>query len=94
MLWKILLVEGIVCDFENWFDCVCHGILLSKFKVFGIKCKNLVLYKFYLHNRYIITAIYTDSDKSGRVWSWGKIRHGGPQGSNFSSTNKWLTQDK
>jgi hypothetical protein len=53
-----------------------HGILLSKLKISGIKGKNLVLYKLYLPNRNIRTAIYSDSDKIGTVCSWGTVRHG------------------
>jgi len=85
---KRLLVGGILCDLEKGFDCIYHGILLSKIIVFGIEGKNLEFYKFYLHDRYIRTAIYTDSDKSATFSSRGKIRHGGRQGSSFSSINK------
>ena len=79
---------GTLCDLEKGLYCVFHGIILSKLIVFGIQGKNLEFYKFYLHDRYIRTAIYSDSDKSGTVSNWGKIRHGGPQRSSFSSINK------
>jgi hypothetical protein len=41
--------------------------------------KNLALYKFYLHNSYIATEKYSDSDKSDTVSGWGKVRHGAPK---------------
>jgi hypothetical protein len=50
--------------------------------------KNLALCKFYLHNSYIGTEKYSDSNKSDTVSGWGKVRHGVPQGSTFSSINK------
>jgi len=73
---KWLLVGRILCDLEKEFDCVYHCILLSKLIGFGIQVRNLELYKFCLHDRYIRTAIYTDSDKSGIFSIWGRIRHG------------------
>jgi hypothetical protein len=33
-----------------------------------------------LDNRYFRTAIYNDSDKSNKVSSWAKVRHGVPKG--------------
>jgi hypothetical protein len=37
-------VRGIFCDLEKVFDCVDHGILLSKLKFYGINGKHLALY--------------------------------------------------
>jgi hypothetical protein len=56
-----LLVAEIFCNLEKKFDCVDHGILLSKLKFYGISGKDLALYQFYLDNsleqQYIMTAI-------------------------------------
>ena len=62
-----LLVGWILCDLEKVFYCADLCILLSKLKFCGINGNNFAFYKFYLHNRYIGTAIYNDSDKSDRV---------------------------
>jgi len=70
---KYLLVGGILCDMEKGLYCVYHGIIKSKLILFGIQGKDIEFYKFYLHDRYIITATYTDSDKCGTDSSWGKI---------------------
>jgi len=69
-----LLVGRILCDLEKMFDCVDHGIILSDLKFCGINGKNLAIYKFYLQNWYIRTAIYNDSDKSDTVSAWGNVR--------------------
>jgi len=75
-----LLVGGIFCDLEKAFDCIDHGIVLSKLKFYGINGKYFALYQSYLDNRYFRTAIY-DSHNGNKVLSWAKVRHGVPQGS-------------
>jgi hypothetical protein len=74
-----LAVGGTFCDLEKAFDCVDHGILLSKLKFFGINGKNLALYQSYLDKRYSRTLIHNESDN--KVSCWTKIKHGVPQGS-------------
>ena len=73
-----LIVGGIFYDLEKAFDCVDHGILLSKLNVYGINSKDQALYQSYLENRYFRTAIYNDSDNSNKVSSCAKVRHGLP----------------
>jgi len=41
---KKLLVGGIFCSLEEVFDCVDHGILLSKLNFYGIGGKDHALY--------------------------------------------------
>ena len=74
-----LLVGGIFCDLETTFDCVDHDILLSKLNFYAINVKDHALYQSYLDNRYVRTAIYTDSDYSHKVSTWAKARQGVPQ---------------
>ena len=50
-------------------------------KFYGIRDKDLRLYKSYLSNRYCRTAIYNDSENSNKVSDWATVRHGVPQGS-------------
>jgi hypothetical protein len=74
-----LTVGGIFCDLEKAFDCVDHGILLSKLKFYGINGRNFELYQSYLDNRYVRTLIHNGSDN--KVSAWTKVKYGGPQGS-------------
>jgi hypothetical protein len=41
----------------------------------------MLFYQYYLDNRYFRTSVYNDNDKSSKVSSWAKVRHGVPQGS-------------
>ena len=68
-----LLVGGILCDWGKVFGCVDHGVLLCELKFCAINGKNLAIYKLYLHNRYIGTEKYSDSDKSDTVSGWEKL---------------------
>jgi hypothetical protein len=72
-------VGGIFCNWEKVFDCVDHGVLLSKLTFYGINGKHLALYQSYLENRYSRTLIHDESDN--KVSCWTKIKHGVPQGS-------------
>jgi hypothetical protein len=78
---KKLLVGGIFCNMEEVFDCIGHGILLSKLNFYGFSVKDHALYQSYLDNRYWRTAICNDSDNGNKVSSWAKVRHGVSQGS-------------
>jgi len=66
---------------EKVFDCFDQDNLLSKLKFYGISGKDLAFYHCYLDNRHFRTAIYNNSDKSNKVLSWAKVRHGVPHGS-------------
>jgi hypothetical protein len=74
-----LAVGEIFCDLEKVFDCVDHGILLSKLKCYGYNGKHLALYQSYLDNRYSRMLIHNESDN--KVSCWTKIKHGVPKGS-------------
>ena len=76
-----LLVGGIFCNLEKAFDCVDHGILLSKLNFCGINGKDHALYQSHLDDRYFRTAMYNDTYNNNKVSSWVKVRHGVPQGS-------------
>jgi hypothetical protein len=62
-----LAVGGIFCELEMAFNCVDHGILLSKLKFYGINGKDLVLYQSYLDNRYSRMLIHNESDNKFHV---------------------------
>jgi len=55
-----LIVGGIFCDFHKAFDCVNHGILLSKMEFYGISGKDNNLIKFYLQDRYKTVLVDLD----------------------------------
>jgi retron-type reverse transcriptase len=74
-------VGGIFCDLEKAFDSVNHNILLTKLEFYGITGKNNVLYKSYLENRYQRVFIYNKNTNNSTFSSWGKVKHGIPQGS-------------
>jgi len=64
-----LLVGVIFCNLERAFDCVDHGILLSKLNFCGINGKDHELYHSHLDNKYFRTAMYSDIDNSNKVSS-------------------------
>jgi hypothetical protein len=66
---------------EKDFDCVNHDILLSKLEFYGITCRDNVLYKSYLSDRYQSVLIYNKNHSYSTLSNWAKIKHGVPQGS-------------
>jgi hypothetical protein len=53
---KKLLVGGILCNLEEVFDCVEHGILLSKLNFYGIS-GNIIRITGIVEQQYAMTAI-------------------------------------
>jgi hypothetical protein len=47
-----IMVGGIFCDLQKSFDCVDHGVLLSKLNFYGIGGKFLSLIETYFGGRY------------------------------------------
>ena len=76
-----LIVGGIFCDLEKAFDSVNHNILLAKLEFYGITGTDNALYKSYLENRYQRVSIYNKNLNNSTFSSWGKVKHGVPQGS-------------
>ena len=70
---------SIFCDLEMAFDCVNHGILLSKVQFYGVTGKAYTLIKSYLENRHQRVILKDKYFKS--CSTWGVIKHGVPQGS-------------
>jgi hypothetical protein len=63
---------------EKAFDCVDHGIPLSKLKFYGVSGKDLALCQPYLDNRYCRTTVHNNSNNSNNASCWAKVRHGVP----------------
>ncbi|CAH2095977.1 unnamed protein product [Euphydryas editha] len=66
---------GVFCDLSKAFDCVDHGILLSKLEYYGVNGKALDLIASYLSNRIQHVSI-NGTNSSGSV-----LKMGVPQGS-------------
>ena len=73
------MVGGIFCDLQKPFDCVNHGILLSKLEFYGLTGKAYTLIKSDLENRHQRVILKDKYFKSSS--SWEVIKHGVPQGS-------------
>ena len=76
-----LIVCGIFFDLEKAFDCLNHGILLSKLQFYGISCKANTWFESYLKNRYTKVQISDVELNQTSSSVWGKITDGVPQGS-------------
>jgi hypothetical protein len=73
-------VGGIFCDIRKAFDCVDHGILMSKMEYCGTTGKTYQLTKSYLRDRY--QRVILDNDISTKYYSdWEMVCKGVPQGS-------------
>lgn len=66
---------GVFCDLSKAFDCVDHGILLSKLGHYGVSDSALNLLKSYLENR-IQTVVINGKKSTGAL-----VKMGVPQGS-------------
>jgi hypothetical protein len=74
------IVGGIFCDIRKAFDCVDHGILMSKMEFCSIIGKTYQLIKSYLSDRYQRVTI--DNNVSTKYYSvWEMVCKGVPQGS-------------
>ena len=74
-----ITVGGIFCDLHKAFDCVNHGILLSKMEFYGIVGKTGNLIQSYLQNRY--QRVVIKKDTVNYCSEWEQITDGVPQGS-------------
>ena len=72
-------IGGIFCDLHEAFDCVNHGILLSKMEFYGIVGRTGNLIKSYLQNRY--QRVMIKKDTVNYCSEWELITDGVPQGS-------------
>ncbi|PNF30889.1 hypothetical protein B7P43_G06095, partial [Cryptotermes secundus] len=74
-------VGGLFCDLEKAFDCVNHGILLSKLEFYGISGPLHKLIASYLNGRFQRIRLQSKHSSSSTYSNWGEISHGVPQGS-------------
>jgi hypothetical protein len=75
------MVEGIICVLQKAFDCIDHGILLSKLNFYSIRCKFLSLIKTYLEGRCQKVQLTVNNRHNIISTEWREISSGGPQGS-------------
>ena len=70
----------LLCNLKKAFDCVNHGILVDKLKLYGISGEFITLLQLYLRGRYqkvVIDKINAYDSVSSR---WKKVTNGVPQG--------------
>jgi hypothetical protein len=76
-----IMVGGIFCNLKKTFDCVDHGILLSKLNFYGIKGKFLSLIQTYLDGRYQKVQLPVNNRHNITSTEWREVSSGVPQGS-------------
>jgi hypothetical protein len=74
-------VGGIFCDLKEAFDCIGHGILLSKLKFYGTRGNFLSLIKAYLEDRSQKVLINSNNHLYILSTEWKRVSYGVPQGS-------------
>jgi hypothetical protein len=74
-------VGGIFCDLAKAFDCVNHDTLLLKLNWYGVNDKAINWINSYLVDRYQRVEIKNTNSSLHAASTWGKVRHGVPQGS-------------
>jgi len=74
-----LSVGGIFCDLEKAFDCVNHGIVVSKLEFYGI-VRILIVIQSYLRGRYQKGLIGTINAYDGVSSGWKNVINGVPPG--------------
>ena len=76
------VVGGRFLDLQKAFDCVNHGVLLSRLEVYGIGGKAHELFKSYIEDRYQRVEL-KDNLCNNITSEWVPVQHGVPQGSVF-----------
>jgi len=76
-----LIVGGIFFDHEKAFDCLNHGILLSKLQFYGVYGIARSWFVSYLQNRHMRVQITDERTNQTSFSAWKKITDGVPQGS-------------
>jgi hypothetical protein len=70
---------------QKAFDCLDHGILMSKLQFYGVNSKIKQWFESYLNNRYQRTKLLVNEFNQTGSSSGGKITDGIPQGSVLGS---------
>jgi hypothetical protein len=76
-----IMVGGTFCDLKKAFDCVDHGIILSKLNFYGIRGKFLSLIKTCLEDIYQKVQLTVNNRHNITSTEWREVSSGVPQGS-------------
>jgi hypothetical protein len=68
------IIGGIFCDLTKAFDCLIHGIMLSKLKYYGLTGTCYSLINSYLEDRHQKVKLVNNDYKS--CSSLGTVKHG------------------